>query len=1044
MAASCARRHARRSSPCPRSSANTCPHARNRWTTITALGALWLLAAIAVGGVCEGQCDYRVWVSADGDPPPAWFVPVDYETASVCDAIGWIKVYCTVPGQEYTSYDDTITVLLDDGAYYESLTDTYRINMINNLTLRSVSGDPTQCVIDNGSPPGEEYAPGAPSNVCIMRSCHNFLIEGITFRGSELWNVVAPDVAERYPRKTFWNYVEINGAGDGFSVYDRNGNLLVGDTPFGRLTGDAVELPQPAGVGLGATRAASRADPAYLEVLSGAPGDKAWFHVTTHPNTLNGWMGPHQDDGVPGDVVMNVHTGDYGIGQADREAVALYVYGGAFGSSDGYIPGWYMKGTLRNCNFETSKNGARIIQACAKNGGPNGDEQAWVAVEGCKVTDIQGSDGCRVGAANVDVRDCTVDTIGDHWVYCDWTGTVAMPEFGNGLPLFGSSEDLVEANGPLTATITNTTFRDVELVDTEWADAGNAIQYCSYGQPWGKAAYNLSVDGCRFEHNWRDIWVCDSREDTWTEVHIENSTFVNTMTTALWGMVNGQPVYFENNSVTKHRGTPIEYYDVAHYADLDADITVRGDWWENEWLGPVPSAPYHMDGNYIQGGRVGILHGSEAVASWTNTTIVDSGVRDDFRTGGILSDCGPLGLCEIDNLWVIDALENGVVSRWESSGQHDVSHLLVTGSHFNGLWAGGASTWTLNKCTFAHTEPGCYGDGVGVDDATVNLVNSICAFNDEFGGAVWGMGTLNVDYCCAWGNNYLYGVYGDPNWGCANLGVGNIVADPMFAGADPTPPAGRNMLYPCWDLAPGSPCIDTGHPDPSYNDPDGSRADMGAIPYGAHEVTVERTLPPGQCWIGMPICPYEKDVGLLLPQGVGITIAKWDHVGKFWLLYPNDFRYVAPGEMLWVYIPPNRGAGEYMVSVTGVPVRTSVEVEINKAGSFFLASPFETPYNLHDIVVTKYSNVGGRWEVLERRTMLEDSHHATDPWINWHWSWHSLTHKIDYFNQPERPDNWIAPWQGYYTWVRTTALVPGSEKLGLLFSRDAKGAVTRP
>lgn len=29
-------------------------------------------------------------------------------------------------------------------------------------------------------------------------------------------------------------------------------------------------------------------------------------------------------------------------------------------------------------------------------------------------------------------------------------------------------------------------------------------------------------------------------------------------------------------------------------------------------------------------------------------------------------------------------------------------------------------------------------------------------------------------------------------------------------------------------LQPGSPCIDAGNPDPQYNDPDGSRNDMGA------------------------------------------------------------------------------------------------------------------------------------------------------------------------------------------------------------------------
>lgn len=33
-----------------------------------------------------------------------------------------------------------------------------------------------------------------------------------------------------------------------------------------------------------------------------------------------------------------------------------------------------------------------------------------------------------------------------------------------------------------------------------------------------------------------------------------------------------------------------------------------------------------------------------------------------------------------------------------------------------------------------------------------------------------------------------------------------------------------------FNLLMGSPCIDAGHPSPSYNDPDGSRSDIGAVP----------------------------------------------------------------------------------------------------------------------------------------------------------------------------------------------------------------------
>ena len=40
-----------------------------------------------------------------------------------------------------------------------------------------------------------------------------------------------------------------------------------------------------------------------------------------------------------------------------------------------------------------------------------------------------------------------------------------------------------------------------------------------------------------------------------------------------------------------------------------------------------------------------------------------------------------------------------------------------------------------------------------------------------------------------------------------------------------------------FNLQNGSPCINTGNPSSSYNDPDGSRSDMGAYggPYGDWE-----------------------------------------------------------------------------------------------------------------------------------------------------------------------------------------------------------------
>ena len=77
-------------------------------------------------------------------------------------------------------------------------------------------------------------------------------------------------------------------------------------------------------------------------------------------------------------------------------------------------------------------------------------------------------------------------------------------------------------------------------------------------------------------------------------------------------------------------------------------------------------------------------------------------------------------------------------------------------------------------------------------------------------------------------------------------GTGNINADPLFV--DP-----QNGDY---HLQAGSPCINAGDPNPIYNDPDGTRNDMGALYF-------EPLQPPPCCDVAMMPDTYP----IIVPQG---------------------------------------------------------------------------------------------------------------------------------------------------------------------------------
>ena len=107
---------------------------------------------------------------------------------------------------------------------------------------------------------------------------------------------------------------------------------------------------------------------------------------------------------------------------------------------------------------------------------------------------------------------------------------------------------------------------------------------------------------------------------------------------------------------------------------------------------------------------------------------------------------------------------------------------------------------------------------------THTIMNNIVVNNKGMGGIVYYVfgNDGEILYNDVWNNSRNYFDNHTGSSFSPDPGTGEISSDPRF----------EDVVY---RLAEGSPCIDTGHPGPQYNDPDGTRNDMGA--YGGPEAS---------------------------------------------------------------------------------------------------------------------------------------------------------------------------------------------------------------
>jgi parallel beta-helix repeat protein len=162
------------------------------------------------------------------------------------------------------------------------------------------------------------------------------------------------------------------------------------------------------------------------------------------------------------------------------------------------------------------------------------------------------------------------------------------------------------------------------------------------------------------------------------------------------------------------------------------------------------------------------------------------------------------------------------IAMWNQSSAFLHNNVVIDNT-YTGISVSSASN--INNNTIANNNIGIYDSGGYLPTIMNNIVT---------GNTTYGIGCVNsgiptdLSYNDVWNNgqNYHY----------CSPGQGSITMDPLYVDEP-------NDDY---HLQPGSPCIDSGNPLPQYNDPDGTRNDMGA--YGGPGATadfpvVELTIP---------------------------------------------------------------------------------------------------------------------------------------------------------------------------------------------------------
>jgi len=250
-----------------------------------------------------------------------------------------------------------------------------------------------------------------------------------------------------------------------------------------------------------------------------------------------------------------------------------------------------------------------------------------------------------------------------------------------------------------------------------------------------------------------------------------------------------------------------------------------------------------------EGGGISCLY--SASPEITSNLIIENSC---YSGGGVYCclDCQPI----IAHNYIIGNycnLGGGIRAGWTSQPYVHENFILANYASWEG---GGIYSRTGTLTNFQHNiicgnSSGEYGGGISCDQIYDFSHNVVCLNSAEIGGGIYiASQSFVMQNSIFWDNtNQQIGMssYASPTVAYCDIqdtvwpGTGNISADPMFINPD------QDDYRLLW----GSPCIDSGDPDPIYNDPDSTRSDMGAFYYD-QSVPVRVLLTPYGAPIQIP------------------------------------------------------------------------------------------------------------------------------------------------------------------------------------------------